>query len=460
MSIRKTITEYNRNEEEKNLPLENNIFIYSKKIKINERKIKNINYKSIMKNIQNEIKDLLISKFLDKIILQNKEINELKIENKIYKKKFIDLLKKLISIEENKNNFLSLSRNNSILFNTNFTKKKFKRNFQKNNKSKLRSNSNNKIFNKNENITYFNNGNNIKIKYIKNSNNNLDVDNYYSISSFTTPSRSNNEHNINHYNNNNNNNNSNNNNNNSNNNFNNSNNNNNNNNNKIIFSPKTVNYINEDFYNNTVPNNNNNNNNNTNCNSIQNTPNTYNSNNSNTKITINKNKFNSPCVYSKHLNINIEEFNSSNDKKITINNINNNYTMQNLNNNNNNNFKSKHIKNYSRDILNNNNNNNEKKNFNVFDSFHLKTFSNNNLNINNNINNNNNNEFKPININKNQNLKNYNINNNINLLSNSIQINKIVDKITNFDRKGIKINNINNDDINNYIKKFNKEKNN
>ena len=89
----------------------------------------------------------------------------------------------------------------------------------------------------------------------------------------------------------------------------------------------------------------------------------------------------------------------------------------------------------------------------------MKTFSNNNLN---NINNNNinNNDFKPININKNQNLKNYNINNNINLLSNNIQINKIVDKITNFDRKGIKINNINNEDINNYIKKFNKEKNN
>jgi len=363
MSIRKQITEYNRIEEEKNLP-DNNVFIYSKKIKINERKIKNnINYKSIMKSIQNDIKDVLLSKFLDKIILQNKEINNLKIECNKFKKKSIDLLKKLICIEESKkynninDNFISLSRNNSILFNSNFTKKKLKRSFQKNykvNSSKTRSNSNNKKYNnKNENFSYLNNGNNIKIKYIKNNNNNnnnfninnLDVENYYSISSFTTPSRSNNDHVINHYNNtnNNNSNNNNNNNNNYNNNNNNNNSNSNNSNNKIIFSPKTVNYINDDnFYNNTVPNNN------TNCNSIQNTPNTYNSNNSNTKIIINKNKFNSPCVYSKHLNINIEEFNSSNntDKKITINNINNNYTMHNLNSNNNNNFKSKHIKNY------------------------------------------------------------------------------------------------------------------
>ena len=122
MSIRKQITEYNRIEEEKNLP-DNNIFIYSKKININERKIKNnFNYKSTMKSIQNEIKDVLLSKFLDRIISQNKEINKLKIECNKFKKKSIDLLKKLICIEENKKNyfnenFISLSRNNSILFN-------------------------------------------------------------------------------------------------------------------------------------------------------------------------------------------------------------------------------------------------------------------------------------------------------------------------------------------------------
>ena len=53
-------------------------------------------YKNIMKNVQKEIKDLVINKYYDKLILQNKELTNLKNENEKLKN---SLLKKLINIE-------------------------------------------------------------------------------------------------------------------------------------------------------------------------------------------------------------------------------------------------------------------------------------------------------------------------------------------------------------------------
>jgi len=76
-------------------------------------------YKNIMKNAQKEIKDLVINKYYEKIISQNKELTNLKIENKKLKNYNCDLLKKLIDFENpisfnnyKKNNFYKNSSEN------------------------------------------------------------------------------------------------------------------------------------------------------------------------------------------------------------------------------------------------------------------------------------------------------------------------------------------------------------
>lgn len=74
-----------------------------------KKSVRNENLKVMMRKIQNEIKDKVISIFIDKLIVQNNEIKKLKKDCDRYQKKTVDVLKKLIKIEDEKEKKLNLS---------------------------------------------------------------------------------------------------------------------------------------------------------------------------------------------------------------------------------------------------------------------------------------------------------------------------------------------------------------
>ena len=74
-----------------------------------KKSVGNENLKVMMIKIQNEIKDKVISLSIDKLIQQNNEIQKLKKDCERYQKKTVDVLKKLIKIEDEKEKQLNLT---------------------------------------------------------------------------------------------------------------------------------------------------------------------------------------------------------------------------------------------------------------------------------------------------------------------------------------------------------------
>jgi hypothetical protein len=101
----------------------------SKDIKINNV-FSSQNIKLIYKKIQDEIKDKLITKFLDRIILQNIEILKLKKLCNHFQKSNVEIIKKYLKFEENNNN---KNINNSNFTTPNTYSKKNSNEYQTNN---------------------------------------------------------------------------------------------------------------------------------------------------------------------------------------------------------------------------------------------------------------------------------------------------------------------------------------